>query len=108
MLAFLVDAAYLVGGLLGILLLLLPFLGLLAVCVIYLMFDIIEGFRKRRGLPLKVASAGTAFSAVPDFLFHLSMLHCSCEWGNEYGDATGSGQSESGPGYSRCPPGWLS
>ena len=51
MLAFLVDAAYLVGGLLGILLLLLPFLGLLAVCVIYLMFDIIEGFRKRRGLP---------------------------------------------------------
>ena len=38
MLAFLVDAAYLVGG-------------LLAVCVIYLMFDIIEGFRKRRGLP---------------------------------------------------------
>ena len=49
MLAFLVDAAYLVGGLLGILLLLLPFLGLLAVCVIYLMFDIIEGFRKRRG-----------------------------------------------------------
>ena len=51
MLAFLVDAADLVGGLLGILLLLLPFLGLLAVCVIYLMFDIIEGFRKRRGLP---------------------------------------------------------
>ena len=51
MLAFLVDAAYLVGGLLGILLLLLPFLGSLAVCVIYLMFDIIEGFRKRRGLP---------------------------------------------------------
>lgn len=48
MLAFLVDAAYLVGGLLGILLLLLPFLGLLAVCVIYLMFDIIEGFRGRR------------------------------------------------------------
>ena len=45
------EIANLVGGLLGILLLLLPFLGLLAVCVIYLMFDIIEGFRKRLGLP---------------------------------------------------------
>ena len=61
MLAFLVDAAYLVGGLLGILLLLLPFLGLLAVCVIYLMFDIIEGFGKDGVCPEKLRRPGLRF-----------------------------------------------
>lgn len=69
MLAFLVDAAYLVGGLLGILLLLLPFLGLLAVCVIYLMFDIIEGFRKSTGSALKSCVGRDCGKRSPGFPF---------------------------------------
>ncbi len=48
--------------------LLLPFLGLLAVCVIYLMFDIIEGFRKDGVCPEKLRRPDCVFRS-PGFPF---------------------------------------